>query len=129
MNLEIHHVEVHVSSLEKAREFYVGQLDLLIIEDVPSLNFFSLRAGSMRISIFGGYEPIINSSVKRTSTHIIFRTNDINITVKELRKKGLLFMGEIFEAPGFLRGITTMDPDGNIIEIAQYLTEPSNTFN
>ena len=124
MNLEIQHVEIHVSSRERAFGFYVDKLGLELIEETPELNLFSVKAGGVRISIFSGYEPNTNPHEKKASTHIIFRTEDIGKTVVELTKRGLVFNTEIFEAPGFLKGIETADPDGNIIEIAQYLRDP-----
>jgi len=129
MNLEIQHVEVHVSSLEKAREFYVAKLGLEVIEETPALNLFSVKAGGVRISIFAGYEPNANPFEKKASTHIIFKTDDIEKTMKELKKRGVEFKGEIFEAPGFIRDIATTDPDGNVIEIAQYLRDPLKKVN
>ncbi len=129
MNLEIQHIEVHVSSLDKAREFYVDKLGLEVIEETPALNLFSVKAGGVRISIFGGYEPNTNPFEKKASTHIIFRTENIEQTIEELKKRGVEFKGEIFEAPGFIRDIATTDPDGNIIEIAQYLRDPLKKVN
>lgn len=52
MDLEIQHVEVHVSSLEKAKEFYVGKLGLEVLEEIPALNLVALKAGGVHISIF-----------------------------------------------------------------------------
>ena len=127
MNLEIQHIEVHVSSLEKAREFYITKLGLALIEETPALNLCSVKAGAVRISIFAGFEPDINKDKKKAGTHIIFRTADLANTIEELTKRGVKFTGEIFEAPGLLKGIATADPDGNVIEIAEYLREPLST--
>jgi catechol 2,3-dioxygenase-like lactoylglutathione lyase family enzyme len=124
MDLEIQHVEVHVSSIEKSKEFYVGKLGLEVLEEIPALNLIALKAGGVRISIFGGYEPNANPFEKRASTHVIFRTANLEHTVEELKAKGVEFKGEIFEAPGFIRDIATTDPDGNVIELAQYLRDP-----
>jgi catechol 2,3-dioxygenase-like lactoylglutathione lyase family enzyme len=124
MNLEIQHIEVHVSSLEKARDFYVSKLGLEMIEETPALNLFSVRAGGVRISIFGGYEANTNPNDRMASTHIIFKTDSIEKVKNELIDRGVIFKGEIFEAPGFLKGLTTADPDGNIVEIAEYLRDP-----
>jgi hypothetical protein len=41
-----------------------------------------------------------------------------------LQKKGLHFPEGIKEAPGFIKFISTKNPDGNIIEIGEYLREP-----
>jgi glyoxylase I family protein len=124
MNLEIQHVEIHVSSLENAKDFYINKLGLEVLEENTSLNLIALKAGGVRVSIFGGYEPDKNPFERKVSTHIIFRTDDLEKTIEELTKRGVVFKGEIFEAPGFIRDIITADPDGNIIEIAQYLRNP-----
>lgn len=124
MRLEIQHVEIHVSSLQRAKEFYVGQLGLEVLEELPSLNLLALKAGDVRISVFGGYEPNEAPFAKKASTHIIFRTADLDATVRELRNRGVVFTGDVFEAPGFIRDIATLDPDGNVIEIAEYLRDP-----
>lgn len=129
MNLEIQHVEVHVASLEKAREFYVNKLGLEVIEETPALNLFSVRAGGVCISIFGGYEPNASPFEKKASTYMIFRTDNIEQTMEGLKKRGIEFKGEIFEAPGFIRDISTTDPGGNVIEIAQYLRDPLKKVN
>ena len=70
MQLEIQHVEVHVSSLEKAKAFYADQLGLEILDEMPELNLLALKAGNVRISIFGGYEPNLNAE-KKTGMHLI----------------------------------------------------------
>lgn len=124
MHLEIQHIEIHVSSMEMARAFYIDQLGLELLEETPAINLMSLKAGAVRISIFGGYEAIANPIEQKAGTHIIFRTDNIELTYAELKSRGVEFKGEIFEAPGFLMGATTFDPDGNMIEIAQYLRDP-----
>ena len=123
MQLEIQHVEVHVSSLEKAKAFYADKLELEILDEMPELNLLALTAGNVRISIFGGYEPNLNAE-KKTGTHLIFRTENLAETIEKLKAKGVTFKGEVFEAPGFIRDIATTDPDGNIIEFAKYLRDP-----
>src|SRR5688572_2342709 len=123
MQLEIQHVEIHVSSLEKAKVFYVEQLELEILDEMPELNLLALKAGNVRISIFGGYEPNLNAD-KKTGTHLIFRTINLSETIEKLKAKGVTFKGDVFEAPGFIRDIATTDPDGNIVEFAEYLRDP-----
>jgi catechol 2,3-dioxygenase-like lactoylglutathione lyase family enzyme len=124
MKLEIQHVEVHVSDIEKAREFYVRQLGLEVLKEIPTLHLLALKAGGVRISIFGGYEPNEAPFAKKASTHIIFRTDDLDATIHELESRGVVFIGQVFEAPGFIRDISTLDPDGNVVEIAEYLRDP-----
>ena len=124
MRLELQHVEIHVSSLANAREFYIDKLGLELLEDLPELNLIAVKAGDVRISVFGGYEPNPASVSSRVGTHIILRTDDLEQTIQELERRGVVFTGEIVEAGGFIRDIATTDADGNRIEIAQYLRDP-----
>lgn len=124
MNLIIQHVEIHVSSLDEAKHFYISQLGLELLDETPALNLVSLKAGDVRISIFAGFERNAAADPRKTGTHLIFRTDDLDATMDTLRERGVQFRGEVFEAPGFLRGIGTSDPDGNVTEIVQYLRDP-----
>ena len=101
MKLEIQHIEVHVSSMIAAKEFYIDKLGLELIDENPAINLCSVKAGGVRISIFAGYEPKVNNNNNTAGTHIIFRTDDIDSTLAKLQEKGVIFHGPIFEAPGF----------------------------
>lgn len=124
MELELQHVEVHVTSLDAAREFYVDKLGLPVLDDLPELSLLAVRAGPVRISIFGGFDPLAEGDTAKAGTHLIFRTHDLERTIEKLRGRGIEFTGEIVEAGGFIRDIATIDPDGNVVEFAQYLRDP-----
>lgn len=124
MEFSLQHVELHVSSLEAARDFYVGKLGLELLDDMPGLNLFAVRAGDVRISVFGGYQPRGADDARRSGCHLIFRVEDLEAAISELVQRGVVFTGEIVEAGGFMRDIAARDPDGNIVEFAQYLRPP-----
>jgi catechol 2,3-dioxygenase-like lactoylglutathione lyase family enzyme len=124
MNLELHHVEVHVTAIERAREFYVDALGLPVLDDMPELNLLAVRAGPVRISIFGGYSPRDDTDSDKPGTHLIFRTDNLEQTIERLRERGVDFSGSIVEAGDFMRDIATTDPDGNVIEFAEYSRDP-----
>jgi catechol 2,3-dioxygenase-like lactoylglutathione lyase family enzyme len=124
MELQLHHVEVHVTSVDQAREFYVDKLGLPILDDMPELNLLAVRAGPVRISIFGGYQPKDPADPQKCGTHLIFRTDNLDETIGELRTRGVHFPGTVVEAGGFIKDIATQDPDGNIVEFAEYLRDP-----
>lgn len=123
LDLVLQHVEVRVSSLEAARRFYVDQLGLEMLDDLPALDMFAVRAGSVRISVFGGYEPAVRND-RVGGTHLIFRVRDLDAAVKELTGRGVVFTGGVVEAGGFIRDRAAVDPDGNTIEFAEYLRDP-----
>jgi catechol 2,3-dioxygenase-like lactoylglutathione lyase family enzyme len=124
MKFTIQHIELHVSSLEKAKDFYVNKLGLEILEEIPVINLLALKAGNVRISIFSGYESDMDRNPRNASSHFVFQTDDIELTYSELTAKGVVFDDKIREAPGFVRFLSTMDPDGNKIEFGQYLRDP-----
>lgn len=124
MDLSIQHCEVHVTSIGKVRDFYTNKLGLPVLDDMPELNLLAVKAGSVRLSIFGGYAPKAEGDEERCGCHVIFRTDDLEATIDELSARGVVFQGEFTEAGGFIRDIATTDPDGNRIEIAQYLRDP-----
>ena len=124
MNLKIQHVEVHVSSLAIAKEFYVAKLGLEVLEEIPAINLMALRAGGVRISVFGGFERDLERDPKKAAVHFVFRTDDIEATYELLKSRGIIFNTGITEAPGFVKFLTTYDPDGNKIEFGQYLRDP-----
>lgn len=124
MDLEVQHVEVHVTSVARAREFYVDKLGLAVLDDMPELDLLAVRAGQLRISIFGGYVSRGDGDERWCSSHLIFRTADLNRTIAALTERGVVFTGEVVEAGGFIRDIATTDPDGNVVEFAEYLRDP-----
>lgn len=123
MDLEVQHVEIHVSSIEAARMFYVGMLGLELLDDLPRLDMFAVRAGAVRLSIFGGYHRVPGAD-RACGTHLIFRVPGLTAAMSELADRGVIFTGDIVEADGFMRDIAMQDPDGNVIELAEYQREP-----
>lgn len=124
MDLAVQHVETHVTSIDRARDFYVNKLGLPVLDDMPELNLLAVRAGSVRISLFAGYEPRSDGDDRKCGSHLILRTHNLDETIEELTGRGVVFHGDVVEAGGFIRDIATSDPDGNIIEIAEYLRDP-----
>lgn len=123
MELEVHHIEIHVSSLENARIFYSGVLGLELIDDIPHLDMFAVRAGGVRLSVFGGYEQLSGAD-RACGAHVIFRVPDLALAIRELSNRGVVFTGDVVEAGDFMRDIATQDPDGNVVEFAEYLRDP-----
>ncbi len=124
MNLTIQQIEIHVSSIEEAKDFYVNKLGLQIVEESEAIQLLALVAGNVRLSIFGGFKPIINRDLRFASIHIVLSTDDIEKTFSDLKANAIIFDKGIVEVPGFIKYISTSDPDGNTVEIAEYLRDP-----
>ena len=65
MNLKIQHVEVHVSSLSVAKEFYVSKLGLEVLEEIPPINIMALRAGNVRYLFSEVLSLTLNVTLKK----------------------------------------------------------------
>ena len=121
MSLECTQVLVRLTDLALAREFYVDKLGLEVIEEYPTM--VAVRAGSVRFSIFAGGKAHGADEDDPPST-MILGTKDLDATMQELSSRGIEFDGEVQTAPGFMRYISLLDPDGNQLYIAQYLGDP-----
>ena len=121
MSFDCSQILVRVSDLALAREFYVEKLGLGVIEEYPKM--FAVRAGSVRFSVFGGGTPR-NVFDNDPPASIMLRTNDLDSSMAELNAKGVKFEGEVQTAPGFMRYVGLLDPDGNELHLAQYVGDP-----
>ncbi|MDX2209025.1 MAG: VOC family protein [Sphingopyxis sp.] len=118
------HLELHVGDLVAARDFYVGALGLPVLQDTPAIGLLAVRAGNVRVSIFGGAAG--PAGVQRA--HLVLATDDLAGTLAQLAARGVHADGPVAEAPGFGRYVALHDPDGHRVEIAQYLRDPLETL-
>jgi len=119
------HAMIAVKDLSRAKEFYSGKLGLTAADELP--------AGAIRYEAQGGtwflvYQSEFAGTAK--STCMRFEVEDIELAVKKLRDRGVVF--EEYDLPGVktVEGIARhqsgalgawlKDADGNILQIAQY---------
>jgi predicted enzyme related to lactoylglutathione lyase len=121
MDLHIQHVEIHTPSLSAAKGFYVQLLGLEVLEENPAIQLIALKAGNVRISIM---EVPAATGNQDSPVHLVFATQDIQATYDDLVLAGAVPVSPITEAPGFCRFFGLRDPDGNLVEMAQYLRDP-----
>ena len=119
MELTSCHLELHVPDVSAARTFYVDQLGLSILQDTPAIHLLAVRAGNMRLSIFGDAE-----APGPGPSHLVLATLDLDRTITELVERGVTMSGPTHEAPGFCRYVQMRDPAGNLVEVTQYLRDP-----
>jgi catechol 2,3-dioxygenase-like lactoylglutathione lyase family enzyme len=110
-----------MSDKKRMKEFYIDKLGLRLIEEEE--NFFAAAAGPVRISFFAGARKYpINEDA--TGISMILRTDDISATRDELSAKGIKFLSDVTDAPGFMKYINFEDPDNNLVYISEYYEEP-----
>jgi catechol 2,3-dioxygenase-like lactoylglutathione lyase family enzyme len=118
------HAMIAVKDLDRAKGFYSGTL---------RLKPFDERAGAVRYETHGDtWFMVYQSQFAETpmTTCMKFEVEDIEVAVKELRDRGIVF--EEYDLPGLktidgigthesgARGAWFKDPDGNILQIGQY---------
>lgn len=122
MELDCVHVVLGASDVAQARDFYVNKLGLALMDDNPG--FFAVRAGGVRVSVFGGGKRLDAEKEETPNLKLVLRTENIESSVKDLKKRGVKFDGGIVDAPGFMRFAPVLDPDNNVIFLAQYASDP-----
>ena len=121
MNVTDLHFELHVRDLAAARHFYVDQLGLPILQETEAMNLLAVRVGNSRMSLFGNRTDEGGAG----PSQIILAVENIEQAVAELQRNGVTVSGPPVAAGTFLKFVTTLDPDGNIVAISEYLRSPT----
>ncbi len=121
MELGCSQIVLNVSDLGQSYDFYIRKLGFPVIEE-DEARMFAFRAGGVRYSVFGGGRAL---DVERdpANVNLMFRTDNIDQTVAELKEKGVSFFGGV-ESGSFMRQVAFADPDNNLLYLAQYGRDP-----
>jgi len=122
MNLSLQHAIIRTSDIDKAKEFYVTKLGLEVLEEAK--NFFACKAGTARLSFFGGYEKPTDLEEPKTGMSLVLRVDDLDKAIEELKNKGIKLNGEVIDIPYFHKFQEIEDPDSTILFLAEYHVEP-----
>lgn len=122
MSLECSHIMMNASDLAESRAFYVETLGFPVVEEYPQM--FAFRAGAVRFTVVSGGYRLDPEPEREPNTTLMFRSSDLEATVSELKGKGVAFLGEIHEAPGFMKHVALLDPDNNLLYLAEYYRDP-----
>ena len=116
------HVVLGASDLKASRHFYVDLLGMEILQESDGMLAF--RAGEVRVSVFGGGRRLDPDKDGPPNLKPVFSTERLDDVVKILKGKGVEFLGEIEDAPGFMRFIPLRDPDNNVLFLGEYAADP-----
>lgn len=113
----IDHVYVWVADLAAGVSFYrdVVGLDLLRREGDEWAEF---AAGPIRLALHGSESPAAGTG----GATVVFRVPDLDAARWQLQERGAAFDEADGEVPGFARFATFRDPDGNALQLIEYLS-------
>jgi catechol 2,3-dioxygenase-like lactoylglutathione lyase family enzyme len=112
---------VHVTSVERAREFYVDRLGLAVVDQSPFALVVRTGPILLRLTPVEGHRP-------EGGTVFGWNVPDIEITMDELRSAGIVplrYSGVdqdelgIWQSPTSARVAWFADPDGNTLSVTQ----------
>ncbi len=126
--LGTHHVALTTRGFERLRAFYVETLGLPVVGAFAGYHIVFLAAGSTTIELIEEEEPGAGSPHGPHDgwNHLALEVEDVDAAYAELAARGVPFtvLPEDFppEAPA-LRIAFLRDPDGNLVELVQPLSE------
>ena len=112
---------VHVTSVDRAREFYVDRLGLAVVDESPFALVVRTGPILLRLTPVDGHRPV-------DGTVFGWNVPDIEATMDQLRTSGIepsRFSGldqddlGIWQSPTSARVAWFADPDGNTLSVTQ----------
>ena len=113
----VDHVWFWVSDMDRAVVFYRDGLGL----DVNSRHgdeWAELDAGSIRIGLHGA-----RAGHTQHGGTAVFRVDDLDLAKTALEQRGVVFEEHLGEVPGIARYASFADPDGNSMQLIEYVTD------
>jgi catechol 2,3-dioxygenase-like lactoylglutathione lyase family enzyme len=112
----VDHVYYWTRDMERAVSFYGDVLGLALTRR-SGKEWAEFDAGPVRLALHGTEEdpPPAGGTV-------VFRVGDLEAARWALQQRGVAFDGHEAEVPGFARFATFHDPDGNPVQLIEYLT-------
>ena len=113
----VDHVWFWTADMDAGVAFYADVLGLRLVQRYGN-EWAELDAGAIRIGLHGAAE---RSDVPRSGT-VVFRVDDLDASKAGLEGRGLRFDPHLGEVPGYARYASFTDPDGNSIQLIEYVT-------
>ena len=111
----IDHVYYWTRDMDRAVTFYEQVLGLPVAYRAGS-EWAEFQAGPVRLALHGTDEPSLPASGT-----VVFRVIDLDEARWALQQRGVIFDGHESAVPGFARFATFHDPDGNPVQLIEYL--------
>lgn len=122
MELELNSIQIFVSDIEKAKEWYSKILGMELIEEYTDIKCLFMKLGNDKFYIetpCPEWGKGWNTVKIGGRTPIIFETGNIKETVNDLKSKNVKFVEEISKRPWGQYKAVFADPDGNEFNLVQ----------
>lgn len=111
------HVYYWTQDLDRAVKFYRDILGLeLIRQEGPSWAEF--ETGTIRLALHGAIE---GRPMETGGATAVFEVDDLDEARAALEEKGVEFLDHMGEVEGYARFASFLDPDGNTVQVIEYL--------
>lgn len=111
---EIDHVYYWVRDMDAAVAFYRDVLDLPLVRRDGG-EWAEFEAGPVRLALHGATDATAGSGT------VVFRVPDLDDATIVLRQRGAVVDEHFGEVEGLARFATVRDPDGNPVQLIEYL--------
>jgi CreA protein len=113
----IDHVYYWVSDMDRAVKFYEEVVGLRLVRRADS-NWAEFDAGPIRLALHGAIE---GRPLQPGGATAVFRVDDLDEARSALETRGAEFEEHVGEVEGFARFASFRDPDGNALQIIEYV--------
>jgi len=110
--LKFGHIELFVTDPQKSKRFYQDVLGFELTVDQGG-GYYWLQKDSVEILLRPGNPPEPADRYAGAPAGIVFYTDDLETTMRELQQRGLVFRGTVDSEKCF----TFADPDGNWFQL------------
>ena len=127
----IDHLVITVADIERTVDFYQRVLGMQRIEFTGGR--IALRCGAQKINLHqlgSEFEPKAQQVRSGSADLCFIADTPINVALEQFREQGVDIIDGPIERSGANGAIVSLylrDPDGNLIEISNYLDEEDNT--
>ncbi len=109
---------VVVEDVKKAIEFYTKTLGFTLLEYHEQYGWAELSAGNgsrLGLGVYTDEEKLLPGS----NAVVTIAVDDLEASIKELKEKGVSFVGKVIDIPGHVKMQSIRDKDGNMLQLVQ----------
>lgn len=115
---DLNHVYYWTTDMDRAVAFYEGTVGLKLLRREGN-SWAEFDSGSVHFALHGEVEE--HAVAPGGGGTAVFEVEDLDSSRRQLEEHGVRFDEHVGEVPGYARFASFPDPDGNTIQIIEYL--------